>query len=94
MIILSDGRPNHLGTNQAGSRKPVPYVGEDAVKDTAFEVRKARNQGISVLGIFVGSEDDLSVEKRVFGKEFIYTRNISSFSHIVGTYLRKQMERE
>ena len=94
VIILSDGKPNHLGTNQVGSRKPVPYVGEDAVKDTAFEVRKARNRGISVLGIFVGSEDDLSVEKRIFGKEFIYTRNISSFSHIVGTYLRKQMEKK
>lgn len=94
LIILSDGRPNHLGINRFGSRRPVPYTGEKAVKDTAFEVRKARNHGISVLGIFVGSEDDLSVEKRIFGKEFIYTRDISSFSHIVGTYLRKQMEPE
>lgn len=94
LIILSDGRPNHLGTDRPGSRKPVPYVGEEAVRDTAFEIRKARNQGISVLGIFVGSEEDLSVEKRIFGKEFIYTRSVSSFSHIVGTYLRRQMERE
>ncbi len=94
LIILSDGRPNHLGTNRLGSRKPVPYVGEDAIKDTAFEVRKARNQGISVLGIFVGDEDDLPVEKRIFGKEFVYTRSIDRFSHIIGTYLRKQMERE
>lgn len=94
LIILSDGRPNHLGTDRVGSRNPVPYVGEAAVKDTALEVRKARNLGISVLGIFVGSEDDLSVERRIFGKEFIYTRSVSSFSHIVGTYLRKQMEKE
>lgn len=94
LLILSDGRPNHLGRNQPGSRKPAPYVGEDAVKDTAFEVRKARNQGISVLGIFVGSEDDLSVEKRIYGKEFVYTRSIENFANIVGTYLRKQIEQE
>ncbi len=92
LIILSDGRPNHLGSNRAGSRRPAPYVGEEAVKDTAFEVRRARNNGVAVLGIFVGDEEDLYVEKKIFGKEFTYIRNISSFSHIVGTYLRKQME--
>lgn len=92
LIILSDGRPNHLGLNHPGSRRPAPYVGEEAVKDTAFEVRKARNSGISVLGIFIGDEENLYVEKKIFGKEFTYIRNISSFSHIVGTYLRKQME--
>ena len=92
LIILSDGRPNHLGSDHPWSRRPAPYVGEEAVKDTAFEVRKARNNGIAVLGIFVGDEEDLNAEKKIFGKEFTYIRNISSFSHIVGTYLRKQME--
>lgn len=92
LIVLSDGRPNHLGYTRRGCRKILPYVGEDGVKDTAFQVRKARNLGISVLGIFVGSEEDLLAERRIFGKEFTYTRKISSFSHIVGRYLRKQME--
>ena len=27
-------------------------------------------------------------------KEFVYTRKIESFAHIVGTYLRKQMEQD
>ncbi len=92
LIILSDGRPNHLGFGGAGSRKPAPYVGEEAVRDTALEVRKARNMGISVLGIFVGDEEDLCAEKRIFGREFTYIRNISSFSRIVGAYLCRQME--
>lgn len=94
LIILSDGRPNDLGTTRPGSQRPAPYVGEEAVKDTAFEVRKARNLGISVLGIFVGSEEDLYAEKKIFGRDFAYSRNISSFSHIVGTYLRRQLEQE
>lgn len=94
LIILSDGRPNNLGSMRPGIRKPTPYVGEEAIKDTAFEIRKARNQGIRVLGIFVGNEEDLYAEKKIFGKEFTYTRNISSFAHIVGRYLRKLMEQD
>lgn len=94
LIVLSDGKPNHLGTIRPGSRNPVPYVGEEAIKDTAFEVRRARNQGISVLGIFVGSEEDLYAEKKIYGREFAYTRNIGSFAHIVGAYLRRQLEQD
>lgn len=73
---------------------PIPYVGELAVRDTALEVRKARNLGISVLGIFIGDEEDLAIERKIFGKEFVYTQKIENFAHIVGTYLRKQMEQD
>ena len=94
LIILSDGRPNAIGLSHPGMEPPIPYVGELAVRDTALEVRKARNLGISVLGIFIGDEEDLAVERKIFGKEFVYTRKIESFAHIVGTYLRKQMEQD
>ena len=94
LIILSDGRPNAIGLNHPGMEPPIPYVGELAVRDTALEVRKARNLGISVLGIFVGDEEDLAAERKIFGKEFVYTRKIESFAHIVGTYLQKQMEED
>ena len=70
------------------------YDGEKAVKDTAYEVRWARNQGIFVIGIFVGNEEELSVEKRIYGKDFAYIRNISNFSRMVGTFLRRQIDIE
>ena len=57
------------------------------MKDTAYEVRRARNQGIFVIGIFVGNEEELSVEKRIYGKDFAYIRNISNFSRMVGTWI-------
>ena len=94
LIILSDGRPNAVGLSHPGMEPPIPYVGELAVRDTALEVRKARNLGISVLGIFIGDEEDLAIERKIFGKEFVYTQKIESFAHIVGTYLRKQMEQD
>lgn len=94
LIVLSDGKPNDMGTNRPGTRRINPYTGEEAVKDTAFEVRRARASGISVLGIFAGIEDDLPAEKKIYGKDFAYIRNISNFSRIVGTYLRRQLDKE
>ena len=92
LIMLSDGRPNSLGSNRPGRRRPAPYLGEEAIKDTATEVRKLRNQGVAVLGIFVGDEENLYAEKKIFGKDFTYTTNVASFAHIVGRYLKRLME--
>lgn len=94
LIVLSDGKPCDMSIQRAGTLQPAVYEGEEAVKDTAYEVRKARNQGISVIGIFVGSEEELSVEKRIYGKDFAYIRSISNFSRMVGTFLRRQIDME
>lgn len=94
LIVLSDGRPCDMSIRRPEIRQPAVYDGEAAIKDTATEVRRARNQGICVIGVFVGSEEDLSVEKRIFGKDFAYIRNISNFSRIVGTFLRRQIDVE
>lgn len=91
LIVLSDGRPNDLIVNRPHSRNPMPYCGEYAVKDTAGEVRKLRNSGIAVLGVFTGTEQDLQAEKRIYGKDFAYIRDISAFSNVVGRYLKKQL---
>ena len=81
LIVLSDGKPCDMSiATTLGTRQPRIYDGEGAVKDTAYEVRRARNQGIFVIGIFVGNEEELSVEKRIYGKKFAYIRNISNFS--------------
>lgn len=92
MIVLSDGRPYDVILNRPNARNPQPYYGEYAVRDTGVEVRRLRNLGISVLGVFVGEEKDLGAEKKIFGKDFAYIRDISNFSKIVGNYLTKQLE--
>ena len=92
LIILSDGRPYDVIINRPNARNPQPYQGEYAIRDTGFEVRKLRNQGISVLGVFAGEEKDLEAEKKIFGKDFAYIRDIGNFSKIVGRYLKKQLE--
>ena len=94
LIVLSDGKPCDMSIQRPGTRQPKIYDGEKAVKDTAYEVRRARNQGIFVIGIFAGNEEELSVEKRIYGKDFAYIRNISNFSRMVGTFLRRQIDME
>lgn len=92
LIVLSDGRPNDIVVNRPNSRNPKAYYGDYAVKDTAFEVRRLRNMGISVLGVFAGEEKDLQAERKIFGKDFAYIRDIRNFSNVVGRYLKKQLE--
>ena len=47
-----------------------------------MEVCRARNEGILVLGVFTGREEELYAEKYIFGKDFMYTKNIERFSQI------------
>lgn len=92
LIVLSDGRPYDVIVNRPNARNPQPYHGKYAVKDTATEVRRLRNLGVSVLGVFAGEEKDLETEKKIFGKDFAYIRDIANFSKIVGRYLTRQLE--
>lgn len=92
LIILSDGRPYDVIINRPNAKNPAPYQGKYAISDTATEVRRLRSQGVSVLGVFAGEEKDLPAEKKIFGKDFAYIRDIGNFSKIVGRYLTKQLE--
>ena len=92
LIVLSDGRPNDIIVNRPNSKNPAPYAGDYAVRDTASEVRKVRAEGISVLGVFAGEEQDLQAERRIFGRDFAYIRNIMNFSGVEGLYLKRQLD--
>ena len=92
MIILSDGRPYDVIINRPNAKNPEPYQGKAAIADTATEVRRLRNLDVSVLGVFAGEEKDLVTEKKIFGKDFAYIRDIANLSKIVGRYLTKQLE--
>lgn len=92
LIVLSDGNPNDIiAANSRQKAEKQPYCLDFAVKDTATEVRRLRNRKISVLGVFAGEEEDLQAEKKIFGKDFAYIRDISNFANIVGHYLKKQI---
>lgn len=92
LIVLSDGRPNDRIVSRGGGKNPRMYADAYAVQDTAYEVRKIRAKGVAVLGVFAGEEKDLPAERKIFGKDFAYIRDISGFSHTVGRYLKQLIE--
>lgn len=47
-----------------------------------------------MLGIFSGNEEDVGSEKKIYGKDFAYIRELRSFSNVVGRYLKRQIESE
>ena len=92
LILLSDGKPYDVVVNRPNARNPRPYEGTYAIRDTGTAVRWLRNMGVAVLGVFAGEERELEAEKKIFGKDFAYIRQISNFSAVVGRYLMKQLE--
>ena len=90
LIVLSDGRPNDIkvGKGQVADLHAA-YRGRVAIEDTAREVRLARQQGILVLGVFTGKEQDLMAEKLIYGKDFAYIKEINRFSEMVIKYLKQ-----
>ena len=91
LIVLSDGMPNDNTVAREGIIAPRPYTGASGVKDSALEIRRVRNLGISVLGVFSGHERELNAEKMIFGKDFAYIREIENFSKVVSGYLKKHI---
>ncbi len=73
--------PYDVIINRPNAKNPTPYQGKYAISDTATEVRRLRSQGVSVLGVFAGEEKDLPAEKKIFGKDFAYIRDITKFSN-------------
>ena len=92
LLFLSDGRPYDVIANRPNARNPAAYCGDYAIKDTAAEIRGLRNNGVAVLGIFAGEEKDLEAEKKIFGHDFAYIRDLNNFSKVTGRYLAKQLE--
>ncbi|MEG1432096.1 nitric oxide reductase activation-like protein [Eubacterium sp.] len=90
LIVLSDGRPNDIQVGKGRSTTmEESYRGINAVRDTALEVRRARQAGIMVLGVYTGRERDLPAEKLIYGVDFAYIRDINRFSEIVIKYIRQ-----
>lgn len=70
--VFSDGLPNHMvsGRNHPDEK----YIGEAAVRDACFQIRKLRRQGVHVIGIFLGSDSELENERILYGTSFLCIR--------------------
>ena len=93
LIVLSDVKPNDVIKIRTGDdTEPVSYEKEAGIRDTAFEVRRARAEGISVVCIFTGDDKDLPSAAKVYGSDFVRIKSIDMLADTVGKLIKNQIK--
>ncbi len=92
LIILSDVKPNDIKKIRAsGDDEFIPYEHQAGVTDTAYEVRRTRADGISVICVFTGEDEDLPAAKLVYGRDFARIQSIDMLADTVGSLIQNQI---
>ena len=92
LLILSDVKPNDVvRIRPAAGGELIPYEELAGVRDTAHEVRLARSDGIAVMCIFTGEEEDLPSARLVYGKDFVRIQSFDRLADTVGAMIQSQI---
>ena len=93
LIVLSDVKPNDvvLLPDRDGG-EGAAYEKQAGLRDTALEVRSARADGIAVLCIFTGEDEDLPAARLVYGRDFVRIRSIDQLADAVGLLIQNQIK--
>ena len=93
LIIISYVKPNDVVIIKNGDdSEPVPYEKKAGLSDTAFEVRRARADGISVICIFTGNDEDLPSASMVYGNDFVRIKSFEYLADTVGKLIKNQIK--
>ena len=92
LIVLSDVKPNDIRKIRAsGTEEFIPYEKQAGITDTAYEVRRARADGISVVCVFTGEDEDVPSAKLVYGRDFARIQSMDKLADTVGTLIQNQI---
>ena len=93
LIVLSDVKPNDVcKIHGKGEGEMIPYEANAGVTDTAYEVRKARSEGISVVCVFTGVDEDVPSAKLVYGRDFARIQSLDMLADTVGMLIQNQIK--
>lgn len=87
VIVFSDGLPNDMVSGRKRSGTPETYIGEAAIRDTCSQVRKLRREGVHIIGIFLGDDNELENERMIYGSSFLRIRRAEDFGGSAGKRL-------
>ncbi len=92
LIVLSDVRPNdNIRTREGRGGGRLPYDGEVGIRDTALEVRRAMADGIAVICVYTGNDEDLPGVKTVYGHNFARIQSLNMLADTVGILIQNQI---
>ena len=93
LIILSDVKPNDVRKMRgAGEDEYISYETDAGVTDTAFEVRRLRADGIAVVCVFTGDDEDVSSAKKVYERDFARIHSLDQLADTVGMLIQNQIK--
>ena len=91
VIVFSDGLPNDMVSGRKREGTPETYVGDAAIRDTCFQVRKLRREGARGIGIFLGEDGELENERMIYGASFLRIRRAEDFAGSAGKRLSETL---
>ncbi len=92
LIVLSDVKPNDIcKIHGKGDNELISYESQAGITDTAYEVRKARAEGISVICVFTGVDEDVASAKQVYGRDFARIQSMDKLADTVGMLIQNQI---
>ena len=93
LIILSDVKPNDVKKiRERPEQEAIPYEQGAGLTDTAYEVRRARADGIAVICVFTGADEDIPSAKMVYGRDFAKIQSLDKFADTVGMLIQNQIK--
>ncbi|MDV3427073.1 MAG: hypothetical protein LIR50_07800 [Bacillota bacterium] len=94
LIILSDGVPNDTQGISGGRFNQIHYEYIDApgVNDTAFEVRKGLREGVSILCVYTGLDEDVADAKKIYGHNLARIKSQERFADVVGIMIQNELK--
>lgn len=91
VIVFSDGLPNDMVSGRVRRNTPERYIGDAAIRDTCFQVRKLRREGVHIIGIFLGDDSELENERMIYGSSFLRIRRAEDFGGTAGKRLSETL---
>ena len=91
LIVFSDGLPNDMVSGRARPGVLEKYIGDAAVQDTCVQVRRLRREGVHVIGIFLGDDNELENERMIYGSAFLRIRRAEDFGGSAGKRLSETL---
>ena len=92
LIVLSDASPSDDRCAKDGPfYRNREYTDSVGIADTAGEIRRLRQQGIQVLGVFMGIEKDIPAAREIFGRDFVRIQDIGHFAESVGNLIIRSL---
>lgn len=93
LIVLSDVKPNDVRkVCDRNGNEIAQYESGAGLIDTAHEVRRLRADGIAVVCVFTGTDEDIPSAKMVYGRDFARIQSLDKFADTVGMLIQNQIK--